>query len=365
MNFTDFNLLLTINVAMTKTISNTTTVSGKDIYYSIFVFLDPVNIILGTFIVVLNSVLVVYYYHNSRTLTTKLFILIAIADVLFSIGHVVSAWAEVLYYSNWINLNTFWSMSLSYRAFGLSSYFCSIFFNVVMAVLRTIRIVSPFYQPSVSALMVLTSFYCALVNCLSFVDVYNFARAVVIVDDDNFWLKMVIPLFEFSFPGTSLFPVQSPWLGHINIFGGSLVLLFVLPVTIVLVCMLIQIYYVKYIERSTDHTPLIDWDHINTTVLLLSLLFFVCNCAAAFTWCIMLATIKEPVQVMHTSGILCFLVGFVISTLPLIYATLFPVIIVTRNSHMRKDMMTKLRKLFKCITEPLPIREPSQTMVQF
>ena len=70
-------------------LSKTTEIPGRHIYRSMFASLDPINIIVGALIIVFNSVLVFYYSHNSRTLTKKLFILIAVSDILFSVGSII------------------------------------------------------------------------------------------------------------------------------------------------------------------------------------------------------------------------------------------------------------------------------------
>ena len=332
---------------MKNYLTNSTIIPGREIYFTVFNYIDPLNIVLGTFVIILNSVLLYHFSHNSRTLTTKLFILITIADILSSVGHILPAWGEILYFKNRVDIQVFWWTSLSHRAFGLSAYFCSIFFNLIMALLRTIKIVSPLYQPSVPVLKVSITFYCILLGCLNCIDVFNFYNIATVVNNDKFWTSIVIPLFEFSIPGSSLFPDKSPWHGHLDIYGFSLFTLIVVPVVIVFICMIIQLSYVRYnMNQSPGNTPLIDWDHINMTVLLLSILFLVCNSAAAFTWCAMLLSIKNPLEFMAAHKYLCVFVGFVITTVPLVYATLFPVIILLRNRHLRKDILGKLKTLF-------------------
>ena len=317
---------------------------GKKLYQWMYGYINPLNIILATTVILLNSVLAVYYYPISRTLTSKLFILIAVADVLFAIGHVVPAWAEVLYFRTdpAIGLHGFWRASLCFR-FLLSAYFCSIFFNVVLALLRTIRIVFPFYQPFVFILGSFTACYCVLMFILSSCDVYQIIQDTDVADNDAFWMNITVHNFEFPFPGTSLFPKNDrPWQGLRYQFG---ITLYIIPIIIVLVCWLTQIVYVKYIERSTDHTPLIDWDHINTTVLLLSLSFSICNGAVAVTWLWLFVNKVTDPQHLLTKP-LCVFLGLVHSTLPLIYAILFPAIIVARNSNLRNDMTRRLRMVF-------------------
>ena len=325
---------------------------GREIYYNTFHYIDPLNCIIGTIVILLNTCLLFYFAKNTTKLTGRLFLYIAIADIAAAIGNILPATGTMLYFNDKINTQTFWCLGLSYRVFGLLSYCCSILLNVVLSVLRTMRILKPFYQPNLLVLRVVMVTYIMILVSLSVVDMYYFISTTQFADLETFWERMALPIIEFPFPGDSMV-AMSKIDHHIKdkIKFTFLLLYYIFPVTIVLTSMLVLLLGVWYKTRYHDNqdTPrVVNWSHVTTTVLILSLLFSLCDGAMATTWCF-LYTIPTPnLQIMIEKSYLCPIVGVAISTLPLLYSLAFPLVIVFRSHVMRervRAMFTSYRAL--------------------
>ena len=317
---------------------------GRVIYYKTFLYIDPLNCVIGALVILLNTSLLFYFAKNTKKLTGRLFLYIAIADIAAAIGHILPATGTVLHFNKKINTQTFWYLGLSYRVLGLLSYCCSILLNVVLSVLRTMRILKPFYQPNLLALRVVMVTYIMVLVSLTVVDMYNFISTTQFDDLEKFWERMAIPLFEFPFPGDSIVANIDH---HIKdkIKFAFLLLYYIFPVITVLISMLVLLLGVWYKTRYHDNqdTPrVVDWSHVTTTVLILSLLFSLCDGAMATTWCFLYTIPKPDLQIMIDRSYLCPIVGVVISTLPLLYSLAFPLVVVFRSHVMRE----RVRALF-------------------
>ena len=324
---------------------------GREILYRTFCSVDPLNCVLGLLVLILNSILIVHYLKNCQKLTERLFVLIAVADIVSALGHVLPSVAEILYFKySKIGIPTLWNLNLTYRLFGLFAYCCSIHFNVILSLLRTIRIVTPFYQPNLLVLHVIMISYISLLLSLSVVDVYYFLHSVQFDDEEKFWEDMALPLAEFSFPGDSLLAMNKNLQHHLRDTIKLICLLFyyILPVTVVVICTIVLVLSVWYKNRHHDNTDtprFIDWNHVTTTVLILSVLFFLCNGTMTVTWCVLFAFPIPDLQMMITKSYLCPLIGISISTLPLLYSLLFPLIIVCRSQGLRSDIVRIIRQV--------------------
>ena len=317
----------------------------ETLYYETFHHINPLNCIIGTIVILLNTCLLFYFAKNTTKLTGRLFLYIAIADIAAALGHILPATGDMLYFNDKINIKTFWYFGLSYRVFGLLSFCCSILLNVVLSVLRTMRILKPFYQPNLLVLRVVMVTYIMVLVSLSVVDMYYFLSTTQFHDLEKFWKTKALALDRFPFPGDRIVAIIDP---HIKdkIKFTFLLLYYIFPVTIVLISMLVLLLGVWYKTRYHDNqnTPrVVDWSHVTTTVLILSLLFSLCDGAMATTWCF-LYTIPTPnlQLIMMERSYLCTIIGVAISTLPLLYSLAFPLVVVFRSHVMRE----RVRALF-------------------
>ena len=316
------------------------------LYYETFHHINPFNCIIGALVILLNTSLLFYFAKNTTKLTGRLFLYIAIADIAAAIGHIMPATAEMLYFNDKIKIQAFWGVSLCYRLFGVLSYCCSILLNVVLSVLRTMRILKPFYQPNLLVLRVVMITYIMVLVSISVVDMYYFLSTTQFDDLEKFWKRMALPLFEFPFPGDSIVAMSNID-HHIKdkIKFAFLLLYYIFPVITVLISMLVLLLGVWYKTRYHDNqdTPrVVDWSHVTTTVLILSLLFSLCDGAMATTWCFLYTIPRPDLQIMIDRSYLCTIVGVVISTLPLLYSLAFPLVVVFRSHVMRE----RVRALF-------------------
>ena len=213
---------------------------GGAVFSETFCHVDPLNCVLAVLILIFNTVLILHFLGKCRKLTGQLFVLIALADIASALGHVIPALGEILYFKyERIDIKTFWYVALTYRLFGLLAYTCSIFFNVILSVLRTVRILIPFYQPNLVAMRVTLIGYTCVIISLSVVDLCYFVHSAQFDDVEKFWKNMALPLVEFPFPGDSLLAMNKGLHGHSKMVVklGCLLFYYILLVTIVLLCM--------------------------------------------------------------------------------------------------------------------------------
>jgi len=195
---------------------------------------------------------------------------------------------------------------------------------MVLSVTKTINIVNPFYRINTSVIkvvLVLVSLFWCSVNlgdlvlayqqysprwrCLDwlwnlsdyYIGVFVLARLTNAYTLDGGVLKMDSSL-RFTLLGVH----------------------YILPSMIVLVCMAVQMCFIRRVLTNQRDTA----NHANLTVLLVSLLFFVCNSAYA----IMYASITG----LFNSIAYCLFRY----TLPLLNAALFPLIIILRKDALRR-----------------------------
>ena len=265
--------------------------------------------------------------------------------------------------------------------FGVLGYACSIFFNVVMAVIRTINICNPFYRLNKSVLKLGVVVHVTALFLLSSMDIYydvatnnTFNRPWYTI-----WFNMAI-----AYVGHNLVydlgnlwivkpnPNPNPFGVQISITATLVSGIFLIPVVIVLMCLITQLVVVEYrryytqpprvwllcckrtrgsvydstLDTSAGRISITEWNHVNVTVFLLSLVFIICNSGIAALTIYYKVRLRE---VGEGSIDECFLQGIVSSTLPLLSALLTPLIIISRSSSLRGDIVSSLCAAWRVI----------------
>ena len=132
------------------------------------------------------------------------------------------------------------------------------------------------------------------------------------------------------------------------LFGGLYYLLATaVPPLVVLVCMIVQIVSLRRTLSDLPHVSTAG--HVSTTVLLVSLLYFLCNAAYITLLAVWIGVVQTPWGPPKTWVPSCTVQGAVVGlaefTLPLLNAALFPLILILRKPELRRRYVSYLRSM--------------------
>ena len=248
------------------------------------------NIPLCLAIISLNSLVLIHYLSDRTKLTSKLFILIAAADIWTAMGHLgvaitccTSAIMNEGFESSIAFNMAITGVSVAHVLMGLMGYAYSIFLNTLLAVIRTIKICDPFYHVNTNILYTCMMVYLVWLCFLGISDIiwsiefgYNFLWYPVWI---KIWYSVVISYIGAHFNGFLahfIIPVDlfGPYLTFIPVM--ICVTIFVAPILVVLVCLIVQLYVRR--SQPNEASSINDWGYVNRTVSLLSVTFVLCNC---------------------------------------------------------------------------------------
>ena len=344
-----------------------TTESDDERYFKLsYRNIAPINIILCALIIVLNGLVVYRYYKNRTKITFLLFFLISISDIMTAIGNFFFAGGVILWSRDPENYDKMmWWFIVVYRVAGLLGYSCSILLNTLLAVLRSIKIYNPFYRPSMLAVVIIGVMYALLLIAFTVFDLYTMSLNSYFSNFLNLWY-FISPFEEmYPFPGQTI-----PWTLFIGYGFNStlstiiqftiLSVIYMIPVVLVIISVMVQIYIGVQHSRSRPSDtaiPLNDWAHVNTTVFLLASVFLMCNSALTFA-AMMVFIISKNMDINYVNfrsiaKLMMEIQGPVTTVLPLFNAVLTPVIIVLRNRGLLADIVGRIRSLctFRTLSE--------------
>ena len=307
----------------------------------------PFNMALSILTILLNVPVIAHYCMSRSSLTFVIFILISVSDIFTAAGNLVFAGGTVLWTGNMRSYDgAMWWCYLSYRVVGLFGYSCSVFFNTLLAVWRSITIYNPFYQPRVVIIKIAAIGYIFLLLSLIAYDMYFLATLKpgmpkLFSDTLLFWFFLVSQASILTFPGQAI--AWALWIagGFEDIPSAAveftlLSVQYLLPVLAVVASMIVQVVVRWQRSRTRDadeDATAINWRHINTTVFLVAVLNFVCNSALSLHF------IAVEVQILHVNNTPDWMyraLGVAQTTLPLLNASFSPIIIVARSARMKQ-----------------------------
>ena len=224
---------------------------------------------------------------------------------------------------------------LSYLSLGVSSYQCSIFFNMVLTLVTTLQFLTPSHRVNYTVLRVVLVVLTLVVVVLTVGDVICWDRQLSSTPSCfQQWLK----LKAVSYTGEGVAVHFSHTHKQQTISGGILLHLdYSLPCLVVLLCIVVRICSNKKAqvvgceyERETEELP----QHSNLTVFLVSLLYLISN--SAFVVVFSLAHVKRyKLKFLTKYKPLLMTVKF---TLPLLTAVLVPLIITLGKPALRMEL---------------------------
>ena len=325
----------------------------------------PVNVTLCFLILLFNSLVVSHYFKNRTKITSVLFLLISISDIMTAVGNLFFAGGVVLWSSDTEAYDyVMWWFFVVYRVLGLFGYSCSIFLNTVLAVLRTIKVYDPFYRPRIVVLLVVGVVYAAILMGLTGFDLYT-----MFLSDPSFrnflFLWYFISPFEemYPFPGQTIgwtvfiaddFTKQASTATQFSILS----VIYMIPISAVFISMMVQVHIgVQHSQTGRDEArmAITDWVHVNTTVFLLAAVFLTCNSALTLAAAMVLIVgnsidleALDSQQYRTVTGLIMKIQGPTTTILPLLNAVLTPLIIISRNRQLLRKIAVRMRNMLMC-----------------
>ena len=331
--------------------------------------LSPLNITLSALVISHNIIILHDYFKDRAKFVPSLFMGIALSDILNAQGLLIISVISILVFTGVLSESVLYRSLYYYMITGLPGYSCSRLFNLLLSLTLTVHLADPFRRLNSERLRTITL---VLSVILALLHISNAVCSIAVTM--RYELKVnperyVELVAWFEFPGlvtaatvycmSSDGVVQDSRCNHpygpmsvSDVMGALLFLIYyILPPLLTLVCMIIQVFHLrrKLPESSSSLTSASR--HASITVIMISLLFFVCHT----TFLIVLAVIaikfgfggkddKKYPSLSHQGNI----VGAVQFTLPLLYAAVYPIILIVRKPELRERYANFYRRIKSC-----------------
>ena len=307
--------------------------------------LSPIHVVLSIYITFQNSLVIHHYLSDWKRISSSLFILIAAADIgnaLSEIGRNILEFSctknTTMQVQNWV--------SRSLILFGMFCYVISSYLYLVLTVIKTVNIVNPFYRLSkwfiYISLSAVSFMYFALYTSDNVFD--------VVLDGRGFQKCSVYNgLFSYLIFVATLGQITLGFIANYNAYVYQYILIFFLviqfcvPGIIVLVCMPLQMFYIKKALSASENPALNNANHINITVFMISFLYL-CS-VTVFAIVSLYIHINFKTIVYWPPHIPIPLLSFGKYTLPLLNAALFPTILILRKLDLRAEFRNYIVKV--------------------
>ena len=309
-------------------------------------FVAPINIPLCILTSAVCFTVLIYYWRNRGTLTNTLFLLITTADLVICLGHLILMICVVLLHYDIIPPISAMVCLVIHSVMSLLGYASSVLLNMILAVLRTVKISFPFHQVKVGVLNIVIALFFGLLVLLCAADVWTvvvYAKRYCPRCWFYMWKNVVLAFIGHNLCYYLDIPVC--WEDKAIVISDCQVgLLYLAPIGVVMVCLLVQlsITRIRMRTRNPDHPVVTDWSHVNTTVFILSAVFFVCNSGIAILQIYFQHIYGSEYMGDPFALLVCKLM--VSTTLPLLNALLTPLIIISRSQELRGKVMMMIRR---------------------
>ena len=339
------------------------------IFKGAFFYLAPLTIPLSLIVMLQNLVILLNYFKDRKKWISSLFMGIALADILRAQGELVLSVISILAYTGQVEVTVLYKSLVYYMLTALPGVNCSKVFNLVMSLAITVQVVNPFTRFDTERLKKVVTYFCIVILLLHISDaivVEADMRSSFVPYDASDYLFLDL-LLIFIVPGaTTTFSIFCNYDGsgrsrcdHLlaknemalfqDVGLSVMAVFFLVPPIVLLICMIIQVIYLRRSLREEETTILIPNTarHVSITVFFTSLLFFICN--VTYVLLCLLAITKGPVKHEHISDkVLADIgvgIGLVELTLPLLYALLYPVILICRKEELKRRYAECWRKI--------------------
>ena len=349
-------------------------------FYKGFLYaVSPLTVPLTLLILIQNSVILRYYYKIRSRFIPAMFMSMAAADLFNTQGQLVLSVISILVYKCGISRWALYRSVYYYMFTALPGMNCSSLMNLVQILYVTAKLVRPTRDFNEKLLKKVTRALCCVVTLLHAVD------TVLAITASLTWEREQDELFVFHLnllvmsvvPGLTTIVLSQQNLGgqspNMNLIintdlstkllvknpqiiyciAGAYLLL---PPLMVLVCMAVQIVYLRrrlHYERS-ENTPLIPstnnwkWKNIAMTVFLTAILFFTTRSvlpAEGLIWNVMISVTGKKKRSYFIGGVAY---GCGLFVAPLVNNAVLSIIVIFRKPELRNQYVEFFIKLCTC-----------------
>ena len=333
-------MILTNNTTTANLPPSTLVIDG---HYFGYQYISPLNITIALYIIIQNSMIIYDYHKDWRRISCLFFILVASVDIGSACLEMGRGSISLLCFKDPSMRMHSWTF-LTYQKFGVLCYVTSTFFVLVLTVVKTINIIRPFYRQNNRLLKIVLFIYPSILLVVSIIDVWFWNDLITIGRGDNPkcgvlrgpWI--IITNLETIGQGTTHLVIRLI-VRHFALPVGAAIRMwhimeivivlvqFGLPCLIVIVCMVLQMIYIKKAFGGHENPMLNTANQVNLTVFLISLLYL-SSVSLYFM-------VTYPL-IVYTNQILPIPIQVLLQfTLPLVNTALFPTILILRKPEMR------------------------------
>ena len=244
-------------------------------------YIAPANLILALFVLLQNTIIFLHCYKDRARLATRMFLMIALVDIISALVELLrDGVALPCFYRPKVNIPA--SVVVWYLSVGLACYNCSISFNVILAVVKTINIVNPFYiikKKIVDGFMIAATITWFVIGTSDIIFIYSLHKTAQSCYSHWILLFGYNNLGEGIMAKFNLSLIYASESYKITIYSIPMVVEYLVPCFVVFVCMVIQMVNIRrsFINSSNPQQDIAN--HVNLTLFLVSMTFFVSNAA--------------------------------------------------------------------------------------
>ena len=324
---------------------STTARALHDFYpFRFFRYLPLPNLTLAVYIIIQNAMVIYHYSKDWKKLSSFLFLVIAAVDIGSACSAIVRGSITLLCVYNL-------DMAMPFLAYvtiimcGNLCYVTSLFFGMVLTVVKTINIINPFYTIRGGALklcLVLVSFFGLVVSVVDtiFMDL-KWGPWVKKCQDQLFSWMGFIGIIELAIGKATLVKIISSLFKSKSLidnmeiisFWGSNLLESFLPGLIVFVCMILQIVHIKRAFRQSADPRQNVANHATITVFMISFLYLSSTLVHFCSLILYIVLNAEQNRSSSESADEWRLISWF--TLSLVNAALFPTVLILRKAELR------------------------------
>ena len=249
-------------------------------------YIGPPNMFLAVFILLQNTVIFLDCYRDRARIARRLYLVIALTDMFSAVLELIRDGVSLSCLQGRIQIPA-WTV-VWYLSMGLSCYNCSISFNVILAVAKTINITQPFYRiekKAVDMLMIAAVVFWLAVGVADILALYESHKSAHSCNAQ--WIL----LFGYSYLGEGLLArycdlslIKQSISYEIRPSSIPMVMEYLVPCVVVFVCTAIQMVHIKksFSRSSSPQQKLAN--HVNLTVFLVCVTFLL-SVAAFCLYC--------------------------------------------------------------------------------
>ena len=322
--------------------------------------LAALTFLVGLITLTLNLLLVAYYLRRARTakLYDRLFLLLAIVDAATGLTALLQSITLVSAIESERGVLTV-VMGMMYML-GAVAFHVSAFYNVLLAVCRTVSLVSPFMEFRLGWLYACALGYPVLWLVLAVYEVFSvYTNYPAPVDRINFLLLAPLCGSELIYNAAPNFPGAAYFIILLGIP-------YVLPSLVCLVCCVVALHTLQQgggrvsvhsasikDNRTRCHTR----SRATVTILQLSAAFFVCN-TIYFTTELTLQVVDPSLMEWES-----YLVYSTANILPLLNSVINPAILIKRGTQLRSFIRGMLNVSRRRISRNIPLEDRSRSNI--